>query len=174
MRALGINFVRRRRFASPLGFVLLSAGIIAFGVTTMDYLDAQADLERVEARQARLIQSGTKTRKVESPTTAATDEARAVVGLVSQLRQPWDIVLHNLEILADPTVAFLSVEAQGQARKLRINAETKSMDDAIAYVGRLRRSPLVESAVLSGHEVKQSGPVSVIRFTTDATWSQPP
>ena len=173
MHPLGINFVHRRRFASWLGLLLLAVGVAAAGAVAADYLDAREELARVEAKQARLKRPDAASRRNASATPATRDDAQAVERVASQLRLPWDVVLHEIELRADPAVALLSVEAHGQKRTLRLTGEAKAMADVVAYVNRLRESPWIKAAYLSGHEEKQVGAVRVIRFSLDATWSEP-
>lgn len=171
MRALGINFVQARPSGTLLGIVILGAGIASACLVLVDYWDARAELERVEQRQSRVQQAGAKPRVAASAGPKSKDDAAAAAKLATQLNAPWDLVLREIEGLVDPSVALLSIEAQGTARKIRLTGEAKSMDVAVAYVGRLRKSKWIEAAHLSGHEVKQIGAVSVTRFTVEAVWS---
>ena len=173
MHTLGINFVQRPRFSSSLGLLLFVVGVAAAGAVAVDYLDAREELERVEAKQARLQRPDAALRPKASTAPVARDDAQAVERVASQLRTPWDAMLHEIELRADPAVALLSVEAQGQKRSLRLTGEAKEMADVVAYVGHLRESPWIKAAYLTGHEEKQVGAVRVIRFSLDATWSEP-
>jgi len=177
MYALELDFVKRRRLASPLGLLLLIAGTAAAGVVAMDYLDARAALERVEAQQSRLERQSRQSRGAPPPKAGAAparDDAQAASRAVAQLRLPWDALLREIELLADSSVALLSVESQGQARTLRLAGEAKTMADAVAYLARLRESPWIDTAHISGHEERQADGVRVIRFSLEAAWSGPP
>ncbi|MDO8450806.1 MAG: hypothetical protein Q7T10_18600 [Rhodoferax sp.] len=173
MHALNINFVRRRRLVSPLGLLLLAAGIVAAGAVAVDYFEARTELERVEARQARLVRADAAPRKRETVSPKVSDDSKAIGRVVSQLRLPWDAVLRETEMMTDSSVALLSLEGQGQTRKLRLTGEAKAMADVVAYVSRLRESRLIDAAYLSHHEERQAGAVRVIRFSVDATWRVP-
>lgn len=175
MHALDLDFVKRRRLASPLGLLLLIAGTAAAGVVAMEYLDARAALERIEVQQSRLERQSRK--KAPLPKAGAApvrDDAQAASRAVAQLRLPWDALLREIELLADSSVALLSVEGQGQARTLRLAGEAKTMADAVAYLARLRESPWIDTAHISGHEERQADGVKVIRFSLEAVWSGPP
>ena len=184
MRSLAVNFVPSRRPVTLLGGVVLTAGLVLTGMVFVDFLDARAELERVEQRHNRLKVAAAKPRVAagaplkSSMTASATapvsgrDEAVAAARLATQLNLPWDLVLREIESLGDPSVALLSVEAQGQARKIRITGEAKAMDDIVSYVSRLRQSRVIEAAHLAGHEVKLIGVVNLTRFSVDAVWSQ--
>ena len=173
MHALGINFVQRSRLASPLGLMLFAVGVVAAGSVAVDYLDAHDEVTRVESQQARLPRPAAPPRQRESTAPAARDDAQAAERVVSQLRLPWDAMLHEIEMRAAPAVALLDVEAQGQTRTLRLTGEAKAMADVVAYVSRLRESQLIESANLTHHEERMAGAVRVIRFSLDATWKVP-
>ncbi len=181
MNALAINFVQGRRLASPLGLLLLVVGVAAAGVVAWDYQEARDALDRVELRQARVTRPASAPRPIAGTTAAdparngatGANAAKAIEVVAAQLSLPWDAMLRAVETGSDPTVALLSVEAQGQTRTVRISGEAKSMSDVAAYVRRLRASPLLASVFLNGHEEKQAGAVTVIRFTLDAKWSGP-
>lgn len=173
MHALDINFAGHRRFGSALGLLLFAISVVAAAVVAIDYLDAREELERAEARQARLQRPAAASRQRGGAAPVARDESRAIERVGSQLRLPWDAMLREVELRSDPAVALLSVEAQGQTRRLHLTGEARTMVDVVAYVSRLRESPWIKTAYLSGHEEKQVGAVRVIRFSLDATWSAP-
>ena len=183
MQALGFNFAGHRRLASPLGLLLLAAGAAAAAVVGLDYLEASEELARVQTRHERMVRLDSAARPgkrmaalpaiATAASSAAGDAANAastVMRVTQQLQLPWDALLQDLETLDSPTVALLSLDAQGQARTLRLTGEAKSMGEALAYVGRLRALPSLDAALLTSHEEKLAGTVKVIRFTVDATW----
>jgi hypothetical protein len=181
MQALGFNFAGHRRLSSPLGLLLLAAGAAAIAVVTLDYLAASEELARVQARHERMVRLDIATRPGKRvaalPATAASGAAgdsangsNTVTRVTQQLQLPWDALLQDLETLADPSVALLSLDAQGQAHTLRLTGEAKTMAEVLAYVGRLRALPSLDAVQLTSHEEKLAGNVKVIRFTVDATW----
>jgi len=178
MHALELDFVKRRRLVSPLGLLLLAVGTAAAGVVAVDYLDARAALERIEAQQSRLDRQSRQSRQgaplPKAGAAPARDDAQAAARAVVQLRLPWDALLREIELLADSSVALLSVESQGQTRTLRLAGEAKTMADAVAYLARLRESPWIDTAHISSHEERQADGVRVIRFSLEAVWSGPP
>lgn len=173
--ALDIDFIEHRRFASPMSLLLFVVGVMAMGVVAVDYLDAHEELQRVEAQQVRLLRrvrhDAIPRQRENSPVAMAQTDAQSAERIVLQLNLPWDALLHELENLADPGIALLSIESQGQTRMLRLTGEAKTMDDVVAYVTRLRESPKIVAATLSGHEEKQAGAVAVIRFSLDVDWN---
>lgn len=171
--ALDIDFARRRRSVSVLGAVLLLAGVAGALAVAMQYTQALEDLARAERQQARLLRQlrpTTAPGRGAQAQAAAPDAALAAARVQAQLDTPWDAVLRELERLGDPATALLSIDAKGQARTLRLTAEAKSMADVVAYSDRLRASPWVRSAYLSGHETRVSDTVRVIRFVLEVQW----
>jgi Tfp pilus assembly protein PilN len=173
MPALALNFVQRRRLASPLGLLLLVGGLAAAGLVAVDYLDARDELERAELRLVRLKRPEATPRPREGGAPSARGDAQTVDRAAARLRLPWDAMLREIETRTNPAVALLGIEAQGQARTVRISGEAKTMADVVAYVSHLRESPWIKAAYLSGHEERQAGAVRVIRFSLDAQWSEP-
>ena len=173
VNALTINFVRSRGMASPIGFILLIAGIVAMVSVGLDFMDAREELIRVERRQAKTKNIAAAARKPAATAASLSTEDKAVDAAGATLNLPWDALLRDIETRTGAVVALLSVDALGQSRTLRINGEAKNMTDAAAYVSRLRDSPLLRAVYLSGHEEKQAGAVSVVRFSLDAKWSAP-
>ena len=53
---------------------------------------------------------------------------------------------------------------------MRLIAEAREMNHAVAYVESLRGSPLVTTATLASHERREAEGVSVIRFTVEIVW----
>ena len=171
MQPLAINFVAAPRLGSAAGWLLLAVGAAARAAVALDALDAREALARAEAQRARLERQ----LRQPAPTGPGAGPAReAAARAVARLRLPWDALLREIERLADDSVALLSVEAQGQARSLRLAGEAKTMADAVAYLARLRESSLIEAAHLAGHEERQAGGVKVVRFTIEAGWSGAP
>lgn len=173
MNALDINFVPRRRFGSPLGLLLLVTGMVATALVGNDYLAVSDELARVEQKQARLQKPQASVVRRDNPSPALQGSKPVVEPVMAQLQLPWSEVLQEVETRTGPAVALLDLEAQGQTRTLRLSGEARSMPDVVAYVSRLRESPLIEAAHLSHHEEAQAQSVTVIRFSLDATWKAP-
>ncbi len=177
MLPLRLDFVARRRMGSPVGVLLLAVGIWALGTVALDYRDAQDLLQGLQARQDRLERQARAVRVVRPPlerTGAAAAGAVAAATVAAQLALPWDALLQALEHAADPAVALLGMEAQGPSGNLRITAQTRAMADAVAFAGRLRESPLLQGATITGHEERGVGVTRLMRFSIEATWRAQP
>jgi Tfp pilus assembly protein PilN len=170
MNALALNFVRQRRYVSPLGLMLLAAGLLSAALVAQDFLEAQAELQRTQQHQARLQRTLQAPRSRVAARPASREDANVVGSVATQLNLPWNALLNEIDLLVDPAVVVLSVEAQGQSHSLRLTGEAREMTDVVAYMRRLRKSPSIESAYLSHHEERQAGAAKLIRFSLDAKW----
>lgn len=172
--ALDVDFLRAARAASPIGWLLLCAGVIAAAIVALDHADARDALERVLQRQARLER---QLRAPSAPGARAPASAGAggdvpdFARVQAQLAMPWDAALRELESHAHPAVALLSID--GQAQRLRVVGEARDMDAVVAWLGGLRSSPWIAAADLSGHEQRLDGDIRVLRFSVDMRWKMP-
>ena len=79
-------------------------------------------------------------------------------------------VLTAVETATDKDIAILALNQEGVSRRLRISAEARNIDDALAFAERLRLSKTFSEVMLSGHENRKSTGVDVLGFTLMATW----
>ena len=176
MALLAINFAKNRRPVSLFGILLCLAAAAAVGAVAVDYSDAREVFERAELRQARVLRAQRAVGMASAsvlPTSAARADAPAVQRAATQLGLPWSRLLSEMESHADTTISLLGIEVNGLARSARITGEAKTMNDVVAYIRRLRESPLISAAALSAHEEKMDGAVRLVRFTLDISWGGP-
>jgi len=170
---IDIDFARPGRRASVAALALLIAGLVAVGVLMAEYLEASDDLQRLETRQVRLLRAPRPEASAgqrQADTESARAREAALARMAVQLQLPWDGLFRILETATDPTVAVLSIDAQGPGRTLRMVCEARTMADVVAYVARLRTSALVRAATLSHHEEVPSGGTPMVRFSVDLAW----
>ena len=150
-------------------WILLVAGAIAVAVAIDGYTSATDESEQL----ARQVERYSRKEKATLSTQARrAKEQKSVVAERHETRAfPWDLVLRETEIATDDRVALLSLETNAGLRKTRVNAEARSIDDALAFVSRLRESPLVREAFLLSHETKKGTPVEVVGFSMEVNWS---
>lgn len=174
--ALDVDFVRARRWVSPVAGLLLLAGLVVAGLVGVAYVDARDTLAQEQQRQERLQR---QLRAYDAPRATARsgapqrDNNQAFMQVQAQLKRPWDAVLRELEQLADPAIALLSLDGQGQTQRLRLVGEARNMDAVVAYLTRLRGSPWLATADLSSHEPRIDGAVRLLRFSVDVSWRNP-
>jgi heme exporter protein D len=173
MPNLNINFQTAPRWGSPVALALLVSAAAVFGLTVQSAWEADEALQKLQEKQRR----GEKAKASAPRRLAAEPKAAAIqpstTQALAQLQVPWDAVLGELEQAGNKNVALLSIEAQGAARRVRIQAESKSMANALQYLAALRDLPLVQSAELTSHEEKAVNGIAVLRFMVDLQWKAP-
>jgi predicted anti-sigma-YlaC factor YlaD len=173
MKALGMDFFRRRRSVSLLGWALMLAGGTGLGVAVIEHLQAREGLRAGQDRMARQERQ-LRVRPLRPVAAVAPDEAQAQTRATAALHRPWNLWLRELERLSEKRVALLALEMQGASGEVRITAEAPDMAAAAAYADTLRRSPLMRSVVLGTHEARRDGAAEVVRFTLDLAMGTAP
>ena len=173
MPKLNINFQTAPRWGSPVVLALLVSAAAVFGLTVQSALEAGEALQNLQEKQRRgeKVKASAPRRLATEPKASAIQPATTQA--LAQLQVPWDAVLGELEQARSKDVALLSMEAQGAARRVRIQAESKTMANALQYLAALRDLPQVESAELTSHEEKAVNGVAVLRFMVDLQWKPP-
>ncbi|RTL51408.1 MAG: hypothetical protein EKK46_12240 [Rhodocyclaceae bacterium] len=172
MDALQLDFTHPPRRAVPMAWVLLVAGAVTFATAA----DRHADLgdkaehlnDKIEKLQRR-AKSATPVRR-QAEAAAKEEGARKENQLLGQLESPWDDRLKAVASAADESVALLDFSLDAVAAKARIVAEAKNIDDALAFVARLRQTGRFDQVTLSRHESRKSGGVDVIGFNLQLSW----
>lgn len=185
--ALDIDFVRRRRRLSPLGALLLAAGVLVSVAVALDYEEAEQLLDPVRQQHARLQRVSAPAATVRrAPLSGlpalpalpgAAAQAGGATGLQAPLQRPWDVALRGIEEATEAahgSVALLSLEAQGATGLLRLSGEARAMPEVVAYVQRLRGVGALRGVELSGHEWREVQGTPLLRFVLDLRWSAMP
>ena len=108
--------------------------------------------------------------------------AQSVAGLnaqnaektVHELGTPWSQLLAELENASGDTsgnVALLSVEPDHAKHRVRVTAEARTLELALAYVQRLRKAPVLRYPMLDSHELRKEDKDHPVRFQVSADWS---
>lgn len=173
LNTIHIDFADRRRGSLP-GIVLLIAGMACAGWSAANFIDADERQARAESRLARL------TRKLEGAPRRVSVEPeirRLFAGAVrvqGELQRPWDQLFRDVESAVDASVALLGFEPDVGKRQLRLVAEAKNLDDALAFAARLESTPSLAGVHLTQQEQRQSDGVPAIGFGVVADWNPQP
>ncbi len=104
-------------------------------------------------------------------TLASVQRANAVI---DQLTVPWDELFDAVETADARGLAVLSLTPNARERSLRLAGESRSMDELLAYVGRVAAQPSLSQVHLQGYNTVQREGVPVLAFTLAARWVQQP
>lgn len=178
MQALQLNWQAGPRYITLVGVALAAAGLLCSAWVLLDYQQADAEWQSLQARQARLERAAKPGKSRAAPTVAvaplAREDAQSASQIDAQLHRPWDALLHAIEQTHVKDVALISVDIQAAASSVHLVGDAKTMDQALAYVKQLRQSPALKKVYLTGQEEKLSGTQKVLRFSLDASWSDAP
>lgn len=173
MRALRIDFAARRG-ASPAGWMLLVAGLVAAVLVLFAHRDAS---ERVAAQEAALRDverslPRTASRALTAQETRARKASLAAAQRIEdKLNLPWGALFSTLESLADDDVALLSLAPDPRKQQLRLSAEARTLEAMLAFHRRLEGSDELGDVALVNHEIVENAPERPVRFDLTARWS---
>ena len=173
MRPLQLDFQRRARVATPIGWIMLAVGMIATGIAARAVFVTSRDIQNAEYTLARLDRKPVPVTRGEIARGQAArldDEIEFANAVAERLTMPWEDLLRTLEAATTGDVALLSVQPDAQRKVLRITAETKTKTEMLAYLERLGRSSTLSSVQLLNHEVGVLEPGQPVRFSMQASW----
>jgi len=150
----------KRPKASGLALLLAGAAALAWSAHAWQAArDAEAGLDlRIAALEN--VRPPAAPRPV--PADAAAQTARAQVA--SQLAWRWQPAFAALASTRNARVALVSLDASQAKSQLKLVAEARTLDDAIAWIGRLQQQPGVRRAALTQHEVRADSAERPLRF----------
>ncbi len=168
-RTLRLDFAAAPRGPSAGGLILCAVGLgvaIAVGSVFRDEIAERARLEgAVEELNDR--------HKAPAETPAQAAEQAEISKMQRELSIPWTPLLADLEAAsADMAneVSLLQVEPDAEKNVVRITAEVRTLTDALAYLQRLQKSPLLRYPMLESHERKKDDPLHPLRIKLSAEW----
>jgi len=164
---IALDFAGPRRHIRSSGILLCASGILACALVGMSF---QATLAERDTLQAHLGATVRPHRTV-NPDTAR--NAAAAAAIEKQLAVPWSRLLAELEGASQDvasTVSLLEVEPDAAKHLVRITAEARTLPDALAYLERLQKSPVLRYPMLDSHELRKDDPQHPIRVKLSAEW----
>jgi hypothetical protein len=178
MPALQLDFARARRPASAAGRALLAAGVLALAAVAALHGHEWQALQAARAAADARAQAAARTPPPRPLPPPAPEALATATRASAALARPWGRWLRDLELAhgapGGASVALVSLDARGDTRSARLVAEARSMDAAVDYIERLRRSVGAPTVVLGQHELRGDGPVPLLRFTADIAWPATP
>ena len=164
---ISLDFARPPRRSHGLGALLCSTGLLACAALGYDF---QANLT---ARDVLEIRLGSTVRPHRAPDPNAGRNAAAAADIEKQLSVPWSRLLGELEAASQDvasTVSLLEVAPDAAKHLVRITAEARTLPDALAYLERLQKSPVLRYPMLDSHELRKDDPQRPIRVKLTAEW----
>ena len=164
---IALDFAGSPRRSRSLGIVLCAAGLMACTALGYDFNAKLAERDGLEAHLGAIA----RPHRAVTPNTSRDAAAAAVIE--KQLWVPWSPLLAELEAASQDvasTVSLLDVEPDAAKHVVRITAEVRTLPDALAYLERLQKSPMLRYPMLDSHELRKDDPEHPIRVKLTAEW----
>lgn len=168
---LELDFVGRRARGGTAGIAIAAVGMLCLvAVLAQQHVLSQrrAGLELRSAALAEQQQRGRSARSVAGLNTQNAEKT------VRELGTPWSQLLAELETASRDTsgdIAVLAVEPDHGKHRVRVTAEARTLELALAYVQRLRKTPVLRYPMLDNHELRIDDKDHPVRFQVSADWS---
>lgn len=126
-----------------------------------------AEAELVAVQQSQRRDAAPRPSREQSLTP---DQQKAFNRAITQLNQPWPVLLDALENTVTTHIALLSLNFEPASQRLRGTAEAKNFKSMMAFMERLDSGPTFHSAQLMSHHLDDATPAAPIRFEFAVDW----
>ncbi len=163
-----LDFQTPARSGGPVGFAILVLGCLALLALALQFRAASLQREGLELKLEAL--QATHRAGIDA---GAGQNAEDAAPVVTMLGAPWALLLQELESASHDeadSVAVLAVEPDREKGRIRITAEARNLDTALAYVQRLQKSRALKYPMLDSHEIRVEDRDQPVRFQLSADW----
>jgi hypothetical protein len=167
--AVQLDFAVPQRRSTAAGLLLCLAGIFAATVVGVEFRGALAERARLDGAIEAIADQRRAPVETAGRAAAATEFAK----MSQELAIPWTRLLTELESASNDMasqVSLLHIEPDADKHVVRITAEVRSLPDALAYLERLQRSPVLRYPMLESHERRKDDPEHAVRIKIAAEW----
>jgi hypothetical protein len=168
-RPLLLDFQSRPRRDGRLGAAILALGAAGTIFAGLQFYESGLKRDGLELR-LEALESARNARL--GAVSAVPAEASAPV--VNDLGAPWSLLLAELETASHDnasSVAVLGVEPDREKGRIRIVAEARDLQTALAYIQRLQKSRALRYPMLDSHEIRTEDKDQPVRFQLSADWN---
>jgi hypothetical protein len=167
-RPVRLDFVATVHEAPLAGAALCAAGLAAALALGLAFHRELAERGRLEAALA----AAAPPRHV-APTPESLKGAAEAATVARELGVPWTRLLAELEAASHESaagVALLEIEPDPGKQRVRVSAEVRALNDALAYLERLQTSAVLRHPMLESHERRKDDPEHPVRIQLSAEW----
>jgi len=168
---LRLDFAGRRARGGLPGIAVAVIGALCLGVVLVQRHTLNERKAGLELRSAALAEHAQRGRSMHSVTGLDSQNAEKTV---RELGTPWSLLLADLETASKDTsgdIALLAIEPDHAKHRVRVTAEARNLDFALAYVERLRKTSALRYPMLDSHELRTEDKDHPVRFRVSADWS---
>ena len=180
LRPLLIDFTTpswrlRMHRINGISWLLLFLALVSWSIVVYKVLETQLqhkkNIATLTALQSQIGSTKKKSLMPLKPTMSA-EKIKQIDDVVTQLNIPWSTFFESLEESASDEVAFLSIEPNAIKRLVRIQAETKDIEQMLDYIRRFKKTPNFNNVVLLKYDINELDPNKPVRFMFEAQWGK--
>jgi hypothetical protein len=152
---------------------LAGAALCAVGLAAALALGLAFDRKLAERSQLDAALGATAQPRHSAPTPESLKSAAEGATVERELSIPWTRLLAELEAASHDSaasVSLLQVEPDPGKQLVRITAEVRALNDALAYLKRLQKSAVLRYPMLESHERRKDDPEHPLRIKLSAGW----
>jgi hypothetical protein len=168
---IALDFAPFRARGKAVGLGLVLIGLISMALVYLDYKHGASQRSALELQLDAINHHRTSSAPVRGNDPIVIDAA----AVAAELNTPWSQLLADLESASrdqQQNVAVLSIESDREKHSVRLIAESRTLQLALAYVQRLQGSRALRFPTLDSHEIRTDDPERPVRFQVTAEWRQ--
>jgi hypothetical protein len=169
---LELDFAGPRARGGAAGIAVAVVGALCLIAVLVQLKVLEGQRAGLELKRTALI--GASHRSGSNLDTVAGLSSQNAEKTVRELATPWSQLLAELESASGDTsgnVAVLAIEPDHSKHRVRVTAEARTLELALAYVQRLRKTQVLRYPMLDNHELKADDKDHPVRFQISADWS---
>ncbi len=167
-RPVRLDFVAPVHQAPLAGAALCAVGLVAALALGLAFDRKLAERSRLDAALGATAQP-----RHGGPTPESLRSAAEAATVERELGIPWSRLLAELEAASHDSaagVSLLQVEPDPGKQLVRITAEVRALNDALAFLERLQKSAVLRHPMLESHERRKDDPEHPLRIKLSAEW----
>ena len=168
---LELDFAGARTRGGVVGIALAALGAVGLGLVMLQLHSLSTQRAGLQLRAEALERARNRGMALDSVAGLGAQNAEKTV---RELVTPWSQLLAELERASSDKsgdVAVLSIEPDHSKHRVKVTAEARTLQLALAYVQRLRKSPALHYPMLDSHEIRSEDKDHPVRFQLSADWS---
>lgn len=178
MRPLELDFIGRSRIGSPIGMLLLAAGLAVLAVTALDAVESVELKQDLQARKATEWRRAHGVRDLAKPAAAPRPEdirtLREAAIVAARLKLPWERLFDDTADAAGEGIALTGLQPDAATRTLRISGLARDLPAVNGFVERLLAKTGFTNAYLAQHETQARDAQATLSFVVLAIWREEP
>jgi hypothetical protein len=168
---LELDFAGSRSRGGPLGVAIAVLGALSLTAVLVHQHTLSAQRAGLELRRAAIARTLHRGQGADAVAGLSAQNAEKTV---RELGTPWSQLLAELETASGDNagnVAVLAIEPDHAKHRVKVTAEARTLELALAYVQRLRKTAVLHYPMLDSHELRADDKDHPVRFQISADWS---